>query len=167
MTAPGPTTVDRQLLQIYLTDHLAGATGAMQRLDRMRESSKGLPIHNEVVQLAEDIQADRGRLIALLDALDLGRRSHKEGLARLGELVGRLKLNGRLSTRSPLSPLLELELLRGGIIGKLSLWQTLGALAADLGLDSEEMAALERAAAEQLEVIARCHQTLAGDTFRS
>ena len=47
----------------------------------------------------------------------------------LGEKLGRLKLNGRLFSRSPLSYLVELEALRLGIDGKAAGWQTLRILA--------------------------------------
>jgi hypothetical protein len=39
--------------------------------------------------------------------------------------VGRLKLNGHLVRRSPLSPLVELEAIELGIHGKRLLWQVL------------------------------------------
>lgn len=41
------------------------------------------------------------------------------------EKLVRLKLNGRLRGYSPLSRLLELEMLHIGITGKLELWQAL------------------------------------------
>ena len=59
---------------------------------------------------------------------DLGvdpRRS-KDAVAAVGEWVGRLKPNGRLFGRSPLSELLELETLVVGITGKQALWRSLG-----------------------------------------
>ena len=46
-------------------------------------------------------------------------------VARAAEFVGRLKPNGRLRGYSPLSRLVELELLVAGILTKESLWQTL------------------------------------------
>lgn len=51
----------------------------------------------------------------------------KLALARLAEVVGRLKPNGRVVRRSPLSPVVELEALATGIHGKLLLWELLGA----------------------------------------
>jgi len=44
---------------------------------------------------------------------------------RAAEKVGRLKLNGRLTGRSPLSPFVELEAVEVGVCGKLLLWQVL------------------------------------------
>lgn len=50
-------------------------------------------------------------------------------LAVVAERVGRLKLNGRLRTYSPLSRFVELEFLAMGIEGKKLLWGTLRDLA--------------------------------------
>jgi hypothetical protein len=45
----------------------------------------------------------------------------------VAELVGRLKLNGRLTSYSPTSRLLEIEALLAGIDAKRSLWRALDA----------------------------------------
>ena len=49
----------------------------------------------------------------------------KVGMVRMAELVGRLKLNGRLFERSPLSSVVELETLVVGVRGKEALWTAL------------------------------------------
>ena len=46
-------------------------------------------------------------------------------VARAGDAAGRLKTNGRGLMRSPMTPLLEIELLRGAVNAKQGLWQTL------------------------------------------
>ena len=45
------------------------------------------------------------------------------------EVVGRLKPNGRLLSRSPLTDVLELEALRDAVAGKSAGWQVLRAVA--------------------------------------
>ena len=63
-------------------------------------------------------------------------RGYKVGAAWIGEKIGRLKFNGRLLGRSPLSDLEEVELLRLGVEGKVAGWRTLRTLAdADPRLD--------------------------------
>jgi hypothetical protein len=47
----------------------------------------------------------------------------------LAEKAGRLKLNGHLLTRSPLSTVIEMESMRLGVEGKAAGWRTLRALA--------------------------------------
>jgi hypothetical protein len=54
----------------------------------------------------------------------------KIGFAVGAERLGRLKLNGRLGTYSPLSRFVELDFLAMGIEGKKQLWATLRDLAA-------------------------------------
>jgi hypothetical protein len=57
--------------------------------------------------------------------------------SRPGNLAGRLKFNGRLLARSPLSDLEELELLLLGVEGKAAGWRTLRTLAdTDTRLDA-------------------------------
>jgi len=58
----------------------------------------------------------------------------------MGEKAGRLKLNGRLLSRSPHSDVLELELRRLGVEGKASCWRTLRTLAdTGIGLDPSHL----------------------------
>jgi len=64
-------------------------------------------------------------------------RLYKVGAVWVGEKAGRLKFNGRLFSRSPLSDLEELELLRLGAEGKAAGWRTLRTLAdTDTRLDA-------------------------------
>ena len=82
-------------------------------------------------------------------------RAYKVGAAWIGEKAGRLKFNGRLLARSPLSDLEELELLRLGVQGKAAGWRTLRAQAdADTRLDAgrlDELFSRARSQADQLE----------------
>ena len=71
----------------------------------------------------------------------------KVGLVRAAERLGRLKLNGRVFQRSPLSRVVELEVLVVGIRGKEALWAAL--LAADLNLQGIDLEALVNSARSQ------------------
>jgi hypothetical protein len=83
---------------------------------------------------------------------DLGVEPHraKDTLARIGERLGRLKLNGRVLRRSALSDLLELETLRVGITGKRALWVS---LAASSNGPSDVLERLAERAESQIRVI--------------
>ncbi len=72
-------------------------------------------------RLAEEVADDRAALLTCMAALEVPVRRYKTLAAKLG----RLKLNGRLVSRSPLSSVEELELMRLGVEGKASGWRTL------------------------------------------
>jgi hypothetical protein len=70
------------------------------------------------------------------------------------EKVGRLKLNGRLLEYSPLSRVIELELLSSGVETKRSMWMAFKRLAEegiDLGLDLEDLIGRARRQRRMLE----------------
>jgi hypothetical protein len=82
-------------------------------------------------------------------------RAYKVGAAWIGEKAGRLKFNGSLIARSPLSDLEELEMLRLGVEGKAAGWRTLRARAdTDARLDAvrlDELISRASSQADQLE----------------
>ena len=157
--------MQKHLLTIYLSDHLSGATGVVQRLSQMTSQDTDLSVHDQLVTLTSQITHERSVLQEMLKQVGVRPQRHKLLAARLAEAAGRLKLNGRVFSRSPLTPLLEIEAIRAGVTGKLSLWQTLAAHADTLGLDGHELAELERQAASQLLVLEQCHDVLARDAF--
>jgi hypothetical protein len=72
------------------------------------------------------------------------------GAAWMGEKAGRLKFNGRILSRSPVSDLEELEPPRLGVEGKAAGWRTLRILAGtDVRLDAERLDELISRASSQ------------------
>jgi hypothetical protein len=129
MTAATTRKKRPRLLGIYLNDHLAGATAGGELARRMA-ASRHVPATDSVVQrLAADIAQDRSALLDMMTSLGVPVRGYKVGAAWIGEKAGRLKLNGHLLARSPLSNLEELEMLRLGVEGKAAGWRTLRVLA--------------------------------------
>jgi hypothetical protein len=117
--------VTRNLLAIYLNDHLAGATAGLELVRRARGSNEATPLGDYLERLATEIAEDRESLIEVMKRLDVRRDPIKVVAGWSGEKVGRLKLNGQLTGYSPLSRVIELEGLHLGITGKLELWRTL------------------------------------------
>lgn len=113
------------LVGIYLNDHLAGATAGVQLARRMARSHRGQDYANQLQRLAIEIDQDRSALLRIMGSLGVTVRAYKVSAAWLGEKAGRLKFNGRLLARSPLSDLEELEMLRLGVEGKAAGWRTL------------------------------------------
>ena len=118
-----------ELIGIYLNDHLAGATVGTELAHRIARHHDEVADRATLQRLAVDINADRRALLDIMALLGVPVRHYKTAAAWLGERAGRLKLNGRLRTRSPLSSLEELELIRLGVEGKAAGWRTLRELA--------------------------------------
>lgn len=115
-----------RFLAIYLNDHLAGATAGVELARRLRSSNQddaefGAPL----ARICSEIEDDRATVVRLMDRLEIDRDRVKPLLARLGERLGRLKPNGQLTGYSPLSRVLEFEVLSAMIGAKLQLWNAL------------------------------------------
>ncbi len=117
------------LLGIYLNDHLAGATAGVALIERTAQAHKGTPAGPALAKLAREIDEDRAALLEFMSALDIDVARYKLVGAWVAERAGRLKLNGRLLSRSPLSSVVELEGMLLGVEGKGAAWRTLRALA--------------------------------------
>jgi hypothetical protein len=158
MTAAGTTTGTRRsghdLLGVYLNDHLAGATGGAE-LARRVAGSHGGDKADTLRHFAAEVAQDRAALLEFMAALGVPVRGYKVWAAWAGEKAARLKLNGHVLSRSPLSSLEELEMMRLGVEGKAAGWRTLRSLAqADSRLDAarlDELIARARRQADLLE----------------
>jgi hypothetical protein len=121
-----PTAKPDRLLAIYLNDHLAGATLGVELARRLRESNAGdTEMAEPLASVCSEIETDRATLEHLMERLDIRRSRTKPAGAWAAEKLGRLKLNGQLTGYSPLSRMVELEMLLIGITGKLRLWKGL------------------------------------------
>jgi hypothetical protein len=84
----------------------------------------------------------------------------------VAEKVSRLKPNGRLLHRSPLTRVVELEMLRLGVTGKASGWRTLRSLAdGDARLDSARLDELLNRARRQAQQLERLRVRAAAEAF--
>ncbi|HEY0932818.1 MAG TPA: hypothetical protein VGD91_03660 [Trebonia sp.] len=145
------TKTAQDYIGIYLNDHLAGATSGMELARRMAGAADpGSESAVLLQKVADEIAADRAALIAMMNALGVPVRGYKVFAAWAGEKAGRVKLNGHLLSRSPLSDLEETEILRLGVAGKAAGWRTLRTLAdTDSRLDAAQLDALLAKAARQ------------------
>ena len=161
-----PATMDRRMLQTYLSDHLTGAAGGRARALKMSEWYADREIGPALAEIARELDEEHGHLRELIDALDLRRGLPLQALARVGELLGRAKTNGRVLTGSPMTPLLELELLRAAVNGKQGLWQVLAEYADELGLDAAEYVRRTADADRQQETLERLHAEVRPEALR-
>jgi hypothetical protein len=135
-------------LAIYLRDHHAAAQAGVALARRALANVGNGELGGFSTPLAERIESDLRTVARVMAALDVTPNRLKDGFAIAGERLGRLKPNGRLRGRSPLSQVLELELLVSGIAAKAALWRSL-AVSADPRLDSFDFDGLARSAEEQ------------------
>jgi hypothetical protein len=154
------------LLGIYLNDHLAGATTALELVRRTEGSNAGTPLGDFLAGLAVEIEEDRDALEAMMGRLGVGKDRLKVVSGWTAEKVGRLKLNGRVTSYSPLSRLVEVEALLLGVAGKRACWLALLELALDEPrLDEEELERLLSRAESQLAELHRHHAEAAGEAL--
>lgn len=154
------------LMGIYLNDHLLGATAGAELARRAAASRQATNYGAALRQLAAEITQDRAALLGVMRSLGVPVRGYKVGLAWLGEKAARLKLNGRLTARSPLSLVEELEMLRLGVEGKAAGWRTLRTRAdADTRLDQAALDRLITRARSQAGVLEDLRVQAASDAF--
>jgi hypothetical protein len=165
-TAPVPSARPARvdLLGVYLNDHLAGATAGIGLARRMAASAEPGSERAKLLQrLAKELGSDRAALVTMMDALDVSVRGHKVFGAWAGTQASRLKLNGRLFFRSPLSDLEETEVLRLDVSGKAAGWRTLRTLAeTDNRLDATRLDELLRRASRQEDELENLQVNTAG-----
>ena len=152
---PLPATLSNDPLTIYLNDHLGGSAFGLELARRARASNRGNEFGAFLDELTAAIEEDRRDLERIIEHLGRPRDQLKSAAGWLAEKAGRLKPNGRLVGYSPLSRLLELEGLNGGVQAKLALWRALQAIApSEARLDERELDRLIGRAETQLEGIA-------------
>jgi hypothetical protein len=151
------------LLGVYLNDHLAGSTGGLELARRMAASAESESESATVLRgLVAEIAEDRSALLAIMATLGIPVRGYKVFAAWAGEKIGRLKLNGHLLSKSPLSSLEETEILRLGVEGKACGWRTLRVLASrDSRLDAGHLDELLARADRQSSALETLRATIA------
>lgn len=158
--------VNVALLRIYLNDHLAGSVVGLELARRARAENADNPVGAYLETLLTELREDRATLESVMVALGLKRDFLKEGAAWVGEKLGRLKLNGRVLSYSPLSRLVELEGLCLGTEGRLSAWRTLRRLARkDARLSRFDFAALIQRTEQQRRALERLRQQASDEAF--
>ena len=127
------------LLGIYCNDHLASATGGIELVSRMLEEHADTPYAAPLRQLLVELREEKAALLTTMRSLDVGVQQYKQVGSWVGEKLSRVKLNGRLLSRSPLSSVVEFEFISAAVLGKRAGFESLR-LVADV--DSRVDAAL-------------------------
>lgn len=155
-----------EYLSTYLQDHRAGAEAGGDLAARLRDQNLDTPYEDFFARLAQEIAEDVTTLEGLMGRFDVDKATLKTAGAKIGEKLGRLKANEHVTSYSPLSRVLELEMLRSGVGGKLALWDSLHAVAgSDDRLDADMLAGLVTRAETQLADLREHHRVAAQEAF--
>ena len=114
-----------RFLRIYMSDQLALGVVWRELARRALGAGEGTPDADVLRPVADAIAEDVATFAQMMRRLGFSTRTPKVAVAILAERAGRLKLNGRIVRRSPLSRFQELDVLVMGIEGKVLLWQNL------------------------------------------
>jgi hypothetical protein len=156
--------VDDRLLTSYLNDHLAGATAGRALFRRTARNHQGDDLGGQLSDLAREVDDDRAALIETMTALGIRRNPASVLIGVVAERAGRLKPNGFVVRRSPVSDVVELEGMRLAVAGKLACWEMLLVVAAeDARLDRTALADSIRRANDQLERVRALHLRVAAE----
>ena len=158
--------MDDKLLSIYLQDHMAGAVAGVELARRARGSNRDTEYGEEVADICGTIEEHREILQEVAGALGVSPSRVKEAPAWVGEKLGRLKLNGRLLSYSPLSRLVELEGLTIGLTGQVELWRSLQeSVGDDPRLDGFDLRDMAKRTEKLRARVERLHGQAARDAF--
>ena len=162
----GRRNMNVKYLRIYLQDHLAGSTAGLELARRTRAKNQGSDYGPPLAKVTDEIESDRRALLSVMEELGFGADKLKN-IAFWGiEKAGRLKLNGELTSYSPLSRVVELEGLLTGITGKWGLWVALLELApSEPRLDAARLERLRDRAEEQRATVEELREKAAREAF--
>jgi hypothetical protein len=118
-------------MDVYLNDHLGGATLGANLADQIADHAEGTPLAEAMTRLHAEIEEDRETLLDLMERLDVRRNPVKQATGWLAEAASRLKFSGVSSGDSDHGIFMALESMALGVQGKLSLWRALREVRAD------------------------------------
>lgn len=132
--------LEERFVEIYLNDHLAGATAVRALARRMAHCLRDPADRDRLSRMVSDIEADDRALRTIMRRLEVPVTRYRTVAGWAAEKLGRLKPNGRLLRRSPLSDLVEIEALSLGVSADLAGWTLLRDLAETTPrLDADEL----------------------------
>ena len=155
-----------QLLATYLNDHLVGSSAGRDLFRRAARSQQGSDRGPELTDLAREVDEDRAAQLTIMRELDISPSRPRALAGRVAETLGRLKPNGTLLRRSPLTDVVEIEGLRIAVAGKAAGWEVLLTLAdSEPRLSRERLVELRSRAHDQAERLRALHLRAAAEAF--
>lgn len=153
-------------LGIYINDHLAGSTAALELLGDLISKDDGTPRGQFFIELQREIERDQNTLRDLLEGLDFKENPLRKATGWFSEKFARTKLWVEDPGGGNLGIFEKLEGLSLGIAGKQGLWRALDAVAeAAPELRAMDFKALEQRASEQSERVESLRLDAAREAF--
>jgi hypothetical protein len=116
-----------QGLEVYLTDHLAGATAGVNLAQMASEEHRSDEHGAFFGEIASDIKADHETLEQLIADLGVQKSATKTAAAELGSKIMAPKFTG--GDDDELNAFITLETLSMGVEGKVCMWKALKTVA--------------------------------------
>lgn len=150
-----------EVLKGYLQHHWVGSTAGVALFRRVARTHGDPAAAAEIRDLAVEVAADRETLRGLMSSVGVSPSALGTASARAGEWFGRFKPNGRVLSRSPLTDVVELEMLRLAVTGKRAGFEVLRSAADDEPrLDPYVLDRLLERADDHLRTLERLHVTV-------
>ena len=121
-----------QPLEVYLNDHLGGATGACEIARNAVDKLAASPHRNFMSEFQRQVDEDRATLEQMITAVGGSPNPVKQAGAWLMEKLSRIKLSPGGLGSEEMSALLTIETLCIGVEGKICLWVALQEIAGDI-----------------------------------
>ncbi|HVE76535.1 MAG TPA: hypothetical protein VND22_07190 [Actinomycetota bacterium] len=157
------TQETEKYLRIYLSDHLALLTGEIELAKRSQGSNKGNSFGSFLTMYLQTLEEEK-RLIKQLAVSKRAGSSVKQVALWGAEKMGRLKLNGKLSSYSELSRVLEVEGLIMAAKARQQFWESVGESGAWTAMDAKSRSAKTEA---QIAELKNHHKEAARAAFKS
>lgn len=143
-TAPRPASsspsVDREMLEDYLNQHLLGSRPGVQAFRAAAQTWADTPHEATLTRLAERVEARQDRLRALIESLGFSTPPTARALGAVAAAGGRLNPVNALRSRGTGWAQVELEVLMGALRSQTEMWRLLEHLAPyEPALDAAEM----------------------------
>jgi hypothetical protein len=158
--------IDEARLANYLQDHYAASSAGIELFKRAADQQSDAVARTALTRIIEQVDDERVALERYLAAVGAKPDPVKNAGAWVAEKLGRFKPNGELIRRSPLSDVVELEVLRVAVEGKAAGWRVLRKLAeTEDRFKADELEALLKIAAAQIEELEELRMSAADRAF--
>lgn len=152
-------------LTIYLRNHAAAADAGLDLFRRAAASQRDRPHGAELAVLRDEVDQDRRTYRLLLHAVRAPHDLVQSVALRLGERVGRLKPNGHVLRRAPLSDLIEVEAMLDAVRAKAAGWLALSTVTDPPWAGQVDIEELLGRALDQAERLEQIHRVVATHVF--